>query len=105
LTVKQAWLERTHEWFESQPNPKNCSIRLIEGMTDQGYVFPGFDETRNHRQRDHSDKESDLVALSSQHSSSSLDVNSVSQIEERVEKLSTELAELRALLAQLKSKK
>jgi 2,3-bisphosphoglycerate-dependent phosphoglycerate mutase len=36
------WLHRTPEWFESEPNPKNCAVRLIEHGEDKGYVFPGF---------------------------------------------------------------
>lgn len=27
------------EWFEEEPNPKNCSIRMIQGVTDQGYIW------------------------------------------------------------------
>ena len=36
------WLHRTPEWFEAEPNPKNCAVRLIEHGEDKGYVFPGF---------------------------------------------------------------
>jgi hypothetical protein len=30
------------EWFEKEPNPWNCSIRLIENNVDKGYIFQGF---------------------------------------------------------------
>lgn len=35
------WLHKPFEWFEKEPNPKNCSIRLIEGDKDYGYVHSG----------------------------------------------------------------
>lgn len=35
------WLHLPYEWFEREPNPKNCSIRLIEGSEDRGYVYEG----------------------------------------------------------------
>jgi broad specificity phosphatase PhoE len=36
------WCHLTPEWFEAEPNPKNCAIRLIDGSEDKGYIFPGF---------------------------------------------------------------
>ena len=36
------WCHRSPEWFEDEPNPANCAIRLIEDSEDRGYVFPGF---------------------------------------------------------------
>ena len=36
------WLHHTPEWFDQEPNPKNCAIRLIEGNQDMGYLFDGF---------------------------------------------------------------
>ncbi|KKN43539.1 hypothetical protein LCGC14_0701860 [marine sediment metagenome] len=36
------WLHRTVEWFEKEPNPKNCSIRLIDNRQDCGYVINGY---------------------------------------------------------------
>ena len=41
------FLHKEFEWFEDEPNPNNCSIRLIEeGPTgryeDCGYIFEGF---------------------------------------------------------------
>ena len=33
-----SWLHRTPEWFEEEPNPTNCAIRLIDGNEDRGYL-------------------------------------------------------------------
>lgn len=38
-----AWMQKPLSWLETEPNPKNCSIRLIKGSTDQGYIFDGFE--------------------------------------------------------------
>lgn len=35
------WLHHPFEWFEKEPNPKNCSIRMIDGKQDHGYIHPG----------------------------------------------------------------
>jgi broad specificity phosphatase PhoE len=35
------WCHKSWEWFEAEPNPKNCSIRLIEGSEDHGYIYTG----------------------------------------------------------------
>ena len=35
------WCHKPYEWFEDEPNPKNCSIRWIEGSTDRGYIYEG----------------------------------------------------------------
>jgi len=43
----KAWCHKSIEWFESEPNPKNCSIRLIEEKTDCGYIFSGFDKIKH----------------------------------------------------------
>ncbi len=32
------WLEKTPEWMDAQQNPTNGSVRLIDGMTDKGYL-------------------------------------------------------------------
>jgi hypothetical protein len=69
-----AWLSRTHEWFEQQPNPDNCSVRLLRGTVDCGYVFAGFPPQRRvgqaaHSPSTHGDKELDLVSALSQASS------------------------------------
>ena len=39
----QMWLHKPKGWMDEQPNPKNCSIRLIEDNEDLGYIFPGFE--------------------------------------------------------------
>jgi len=40
------WLHLTPEWFEIEPNPKNCSIREItEDNLDGGYVWGGPDSS------------------------------------------------------------
>lgn len=41
------WLRLPFEWLDSEPNPKNCSVRLIEanrvsGYEDKGYIVPGY---------------------------------------------------------------
>jgi len=35
------WFHYPPEWYESENNPKNCSIRLIEGGNDIGYIYTG----------------------------------------------------------------
>jgi len=36
------WCGKEFEWFDREQNPKNCSIRLIEGNHDRGYLYiPG----------------------------------------------------------------
>lgn len=32
------WLHKSVQWFEEEPNPKNCSIRLIDDGKDCGYL-------------------------------------------------------------------
>jgi 2,3-bisphosphoglycerate-dependent phosphoglycerate mutase len=36
------WLHLQYEWMHREPNPANCSVRLIERGEDRGYVFQGF---------------------------------------------------------------
>lgn len=38
----QMWLHKPWEWFSAEPNPGNCSIRLLEGNKDGGYIFNGY---------------------------------------------------------------
>lgn len=38
----QMWLHHPWEWMHQEPNPLNCSIRLIQDGVDEGYVFKGF---------------------------------------------------------------
>lgn len=35
------WLHLTPEWFEAEPTPRNCSIRLIDDGGDRGYIYDG----------------------------------------------------------------
>lgn len=37
-----AWLHKSLEWLENEPNPWNCSVRLIDGNVDHGYIYVGF---------------------------------------------------------------
>lgn len=39
----QMWLHKPWEWMHQEPNPKNCSVRLIENGVDKEYIFDGFD--------------------------------------------------------------
>ncbi len=36
------WCHKSVDWFESEPNPANCSIRMIVDGEDHGYIFEGF---------------------------------------------------------------
>lgn len=45
------WLEKTAEWLDREPNPNNCSIRLIEGTEDKGYIFEGFSPSLKERKQ------------------------------------------------------
>jgi len=36
------WCHLSPEWFEAEPNPPNCAIRIIDGGSDGGYLFEGF---------------------------------------------------------------
>jgi len=36
------WCHKSPEWFEAEPNPANCAVRLIADGDDQGYLFEGF---------------------------------------------------------------
>jgi broad specificity phosphatase PhoE len=36
------WCHLSPEWFEAEPNPGNCAIRVIDRGADRGYVFDGF---------------------------------------------------------------
>jgi len=35
------WCHKSPEWFEDEPNPGNCAIRLLDDDGDQGYLFEG----------------------------------------------------------------
>jgi 2,3-bisphosphoglycerate-dependent phosphoglycerate mutase len=45
------WLHLPYEWMHTEPNPKNCSIRLIEDGEDKGYVFEGFDNPSGYKHK------------------------------------------------------
>lgn len=36
------WCHLSPEWFEGEPNPANCAVRLIDHGVDRGYLFAGF---------------------------------------------------------------
>lgn len=36
------WMHYPYEWMHEEPNPNNCSIRLLEDGEDKGYIFEGF---------------------------------------------------------------
>jgi len=36
--IVMRWLHLPFEWFEKEPNPKNCSIRIIDCGKDLGYL-------------------------------------------------------------------
>ncbi len=105
-----AWLARTHEWFEQQPNPNNCSVRLLRGNQDCGYIFPGFLPERRKGQpagapdASHGDKEQDLVSALSQISSVSESVVDVSKeaLQQRLDKLMEEAQQIKQELSKLK---
>lgn len=41
------WCHKDLSWYEAEPNPKNCSVRLIDhDGEDKGYIFPGFDKPK-----------------------------------------------------------
>lgn len=37
------WCHHTWEFLEKEPNPRNCSVRLLENGEDKGYIFDGFE--------------------------------------------------------------
>lgn len=36
--IVMRWLHLPYEWFEKEPNPKNCSVRVIDCGKDLGYL-------------------------------------------------------------------
>jgi len=40
------WCHLSPEWFEEEPNPNNCAIRILDGGDDRGYLFEGFPRVR-----------------------------------------------------------
>lgn len=45
----QMWMNYPWEWIEKEPNPKNCSIRLLEDGVDKGYIFEGYDNPEGYK--------------------------------------------------------
>ena len=53
------FLHKEFEWFEKEPNPNNCSIRLIEEderghYVDRGYIFDGYPDQEAVRRQQNS---------------------------------------------------
>lgn len=46
-----SWLHLPFEWLEKEPNPKNCSVRLLEDGEDKGYIFEGFDNPPGYKHK------------------------------------------------------
>lgn len=36
------WSHLTPEWFDAEPNPFNCAVRLLGKSGDRGYIFEGY---------------------------------------------------------------
>lgn len=47
--IVMMWCHKTVDWFENEPNPKNCAVRLIEDGQDSGYLFDGYSYERKNR--------------------------------------------------------
>lgn len=45
------WLHLPSTWIEEEPNPNNCSVRLIHDGVDKGYVFEGFPSPDGHAKK------------------------------------------------------
>lgn len=45
------WLHLPYEWMHEEPNPKNCSIRLLEDGEDKGYIFEGFEHAEGYKHK------------------------------------------------------
>jgi 2,3-bisphosphoglycerate-dependent phosphoglycerate mutase len=43
------WQHLPYEWMHSEPNPPNCSVRLLENGEDKGFIFPGFDNPEGYK--------------------------------------------------------
>jgi broad specificity phosphatase PhoE len=45
VTLRAFVMQRMHlspEWFEQEPNPKNCAVHYLNGALDEGTIFEGF---------------------------------------------------------------
>ena len=38
-TFIMQWMHYPVEWYDTEPTPKNCSVRLLEDNEDKGYIF------------------------------------------------------------------
>ena len=47
----QMWLHKRWEWMHEEPNPKNCSVRLIEDGEDKGYIFEGYENPEGYKHK------------------------------------------------------
>ena len=53
----QMWMHKPWEWMHKEPNPKNCSVRLIEDGEDKGYIFKGFENPDGYKHTPNEAKE------------------------------------------------
>jgi broad specificity phosphatase PhoE len=54
-----AWIGYGWEWFETQRNPGNCSIWLLENGENRGLLFPGWPARRSHAAQE--DREAGVI--------------------------------------------
>jgi len=47
----QMWMHHPWEWMHTEPNPRNCSVRLIEDGEDKGYIFDGFNNPDGYKHK------------------------------------------------------
>jgi len=52
------YFNKTPEWFEEEPNPSNCSIKLISKSNEEKYIWPKEAESQKSNQPD-----SDLLLI------------------------------------------
>lgn len=102
------WLGRTPEWFESEANPANCSIRLLDGVRDCGYIYSGFSGTRNAGPRTaappkEAEGKKDVLAEEDPVAYTQRTMSSASSAIISKQNLSKRLAELEAELAEIKA--
>jgi len=45
------WLHLPYEWMHEEPNPKNCSVRLLEDGEDRGVIFEGFEHAEGYKHK------------------------------------------------------
>ena len=47
----QMWMHKPWEWMHREPNPRNCSVRLLQDGVDKGYIFDGFDNPEGYKHK------------------------------------------------------